>query len=71
MSLIFIAIEEAHQAKGVLALIMEDALRIGIASGLKYAETGPELEDNIKIQQQWQSYDHFIHRKRRSYIKKL
>ena len=38
---------------------------------LKYAETNLNLEDNISIQNQWKSFDNILHKRRRSYIKKL
>lgn len=67
----FIAVDEKHQARGVLSLIMEDAIKIGIQKGVKFAETGPELDDNLKIHQQWQAFNHVIHRKRRAYKKNI
>ena len=39
--------------------------------GIEYAETNLNLEDNFAIQNQWKRFDRFIHKRRRSYVKKL
>ncbi|MFA5719533.1 MAG: hypothetical protein WC939_00580 [Acholeplasmataceae bacterium] len=67
----FIAIDPKHQGKGALALIMEDAAKVGIKNKIIMAETGPELENNIKIHQQWSNYEPRNHRRRRSYTKAI
>ena len=51
--------------------MMLDATKTAIKDGVKYAETGPELEDNLKIQSQWKNYDAKIIRKRRCWIRKI
>ena len=67
----FIAIHPKHQGKGVIAMMFEDGIKIGIKHGVKYAETGPELELNMAIQNQWKDFPHINHKRRRCYIKPL
>jgi len=66
-----IAVDPEHQNKGVTALIMEDAITMGIKKGVKYAETGPELEQNIAIQSQWNSFEYIEHKRRRCFTKQI
>ncbi|HHW79436.1 MAG TPA: hypothetical protein GX742_01390 [Acholeplasmataceae bacterium] len=67
----FIAVDPKHQGKGVLALIFEDGIKTGIKHGIKYAETGPELELNLAIHAQWKEFDFIEHKRRRCYIKEI
>ena len=38
---------------------------------VKYLETNLNLEDNYVIQNMWKRFDRTIHKRRRSYIKKI
>lgn len=67
----FIAVAPEHQGKGVLSLIFEDGLKMGWKNGVKFAETGPELEENHAIHNQWKDFDYVEHKRRRCYIKKI
>lgn len=67
----FIAVDPKHQGKGALSLIMEDAVKVGNKNKVSFAETGPELENNLKIHQQWTNYEPKQHRRRRGYTKSL
>ena len=40
-------------------------------NGIIYAETGPQLESNTKIQAQWKFFDKEQHKRRRCFIKDL
>ncbi|MDY0278171.1 MAG: hypothetical protein RBQ97_08805 [Acholeplasma sp.] len=67
----FIAVAPEHQGRGISALIFEDGVKTGVLHGVKYGETGPELEDNIAIQSFWKDFDYIEHRRRRCWIKKI
>lgn len=67
----FIAVDPKHQGRGVHALIFEDGIRTGIKHGVKFAETGPELEDNIAIQSVWRGFDFIEHKRRRCFIRPI
>jgi hypothetical protein len=57
--------------RGVNAIILHEGLKKAMENGVKYAETGPELEDNDNIQTQWKSFRTEQHKRRRCYIRPL
>ncbi len=67
----FIAVDPRNQNHGMMALFMEDGIKVGIKNGVKYAETGPELEDNKAIQNPWKDFEYVEHKRRRCWIKKI
>ena len=67
----FIAVDPKHQNRGVAALIFEDGIKTGVKHGVKWAETGPELELNHQIQAVWKDFDYIDHRRRRCYKKDI
>lgn len=71
IDLYFIAVDPKHQGHGIIALMFEDGIITGAKNGVKYAETGPELELNIAIQNQWKSFEFVEHKRRRCYKKKI
>lgn len=71
LEMYMIAIKPEYQGYGLNAILMHDVTRVAIEKGIKYAETGPELEENLKVRSQWDNYDAKIIRKRRCYIGKI
>lgn len=67
----FIAVEPKHQGRGVLTMIIEDGIIQGNKYGVIRALTGPELEDNVKIQVQWKDFNPINYKKRRCYQKQI
>ena len=61
----------AYQSKGVNALLFQDLIPQYIKRGYKWAESNPEMEDNSKVQSQWEYFTRRQHRRRRAYSKKL
>ena len=59
------------QGSGVNSIILNHVLNNAIKSGIKYAETGPELETNDKVIAQWKFFEVDQHKRRRCYIKTL
>jgi len=51
--------------------MFEDGIKTGIAHGVRYAETGPELELNANIQNQWKDFEYVGHKRRRCYTKPI
>jgi GNAT superfamily N-acetyltransferase len=66
-----VAIKPEYQERGVLAIIMNALNASAIEAGVKYSETNPELETNYKVHGIWKGYEHFQHKRRRSYLKLL
>lgn len=71
LDLYLVAVRPDLQGKGVNALILSDINKAAIKHGLKFAETGPELETNKDVQGLWKFYETRQHKKRRCYVKKL
>lgn len=64
IDLYFIAVDPKHQGKGLIAMMWEDGLKTMLKKGVKYAETGPELEDNLKMLNNWKNFDNIDHKRR-------
>ncbi|MFA5302751.1 MAG: hypothetical protein WC395_08705 [Bacteroidales bacterium] len=62
-----IGVMPAYQNRGVNAVIIYNSILNAMHTGVEYAETGPELEDNIKVRSQWKLFVHRTHRRRRCY----
>lgn len=71
VDLLLIAVKPEYQSKGVNALIFTDLIPSFIKSGYTNAETNPELDMNHKVQSQWQYFEHRLHKRRCSFIKKI
>jgi GNAT superfamily N-acetyltransferase len=71
VDLYFIAVAPEHQNHGIIALMWEDAIPYGIERGIRYAESGPELEGNLAMQTQWKDFDFTDHKRRRCYTKAI
>lgn len=71
LDLLLIAVRPDMQNKGLTALILSEITQNAINKGIKYSETGPELETNDKVQALWKFFEVRQHRKRRCYKKSL
>ena len=60
-----------YQAKGVNAAILQYLVEMFDDDNIEYCETNLNLENNVKVQQQWKYFDNIQHKRRRSYIKNL
>lgn len=71
LEMFFIAVKPEYQSKGVPAVIMDHIMKVLIENGVKYCETGPELEDNVDVQSMWKGFDARRHKRRRCYKKSI
>lgn len=71
VDLALIGIEPEYQNKGVNTMILSVLIRGMIEKKIEYAETNLMLEDNNRIQSQWNMFDYIQHKRRRSYVKKI
>ena len=46
-------------------------MKVCLANGIKFCETGPELETNENIQSMWKTFETRQHKRRRCWIKKI
>ncbi|MCD8269929.1 MAG: N-acetyltransferase [Parabacteroides sp.] len=65
------AVHPDYQGLGVNALFFDDLIPVYNKCGIKWAETGPQLEDNIRELSQWKPLNPTIVKRRRCYKKKL
>ena len=68
LELLLVAVRKDDQNKGVNAMLINKIYANAIKNGIKYAETGPELELNDKVQSQWKSFETRQHKRRRCYV---
>ena len=66
-----IGVKPEYQTKGVNAILLREGLAGAIKNGMKFAETGPELETNVEVQSQWKAFEHRNHKRRRCYTYSL
>ena len=71
IDMLLIAVRPEWQSRGVNALFFKDLLPFFISEGYDWCETSVEMESNTKVQQQWVYFERRIHKRRRSWIKKM
>ena len=71
LDLLLVGVKPEYQSKGVNALLFDDLVPIYQKLGFEYGETNIELEDNTKVQAQWQYLEREQHKRRRAYRKSL
>ena len=71
LDLFLVAVTPEYQNKAVNAILLNHVLKGAQKMGIKYAETGPNLDTNEKIQHQWNFFHTTQHKRRRCFVKKL
>ena len=71
LDLFLIAVRPDLKGAGVNLVIVEDLLKKAIQNGVKYAETGPQLEMNKNVLSQWRLFNADQHKRRRCFIRML
>ncbi|MBE5754610.1 MAG: GNAT family N-acetyltransferase [Clostridiales bacterium] len=71
LEMFFIAVKPEYQNKGVPAIIVDHMIRTLIENGVKYCESGPELELNKEVQSIWKHFDVENHKRRRCFKKEI
>lgn len=69
--MLLIAVKPEMQGMGVNALFFADLIPIFNKYGFKWAETGPQLEDNVRELSQWKPLKPQLVKRRRCYIKDI
>ena len=68
---LLIAVRPELQKSGINGIILDHILTGCEKHGITHAETGPQLEYNMKVQSQWKGFDVEQHKRRRCFIKQL
>ena len=71
LEMYFIAVRPELQKTGIPAIMMAHMLQVCIDNGVKYCETGPELELNGEVQSLWKDFDARNHKRRRCWKKSI
>lgn len=71
VEMLLVGIRPDYQGLGINALFFNDLIPIYNAYHFRYAETGPQLEDNVKELSQWKPLNPTYTKRRRCYKKKL
>ena len=69
--MLLVAVRPDYQGLGVNALFFDDLIPIYNKYGIRWAETGPQLEDNVKELSQWKPLHPEFVKRRRCYIKTI
>lgn len=71
LDLYLIGVKPELRNKGINAVLMAEMHQSCLKNGMKKAETGPQLEENKRIQAMWKYYEKRQHKRRRCYCKKI
>ena len=71
LDMLLVGVLPEYQEKGANALFFADMIPNGIKGGYEWAETNPQLEDNLPSQKQWKNLDCCIHKHRAVFAKEL
>lgn len=69
--LLLVAVRPDYQGMGVNALFFADLVKVYNQMGIKVAQTGPQLETNVRELSQWKLFDPQYVCRRRCYCKKI
>lgn len=64
VDLLLVAVTPEYRTKGANALLFADLIPRYVKYGFKWGETHVEMENNEKVQAQWESLDREIHKRR-------
>ena len=71
LDLYLVGVMPKWKDKGLPAVLIDSMTKSARETGMKYAETGPELETNKQVQAMWKYFDVEQHKKRRCWIKDI
>ncbi|MEG1616067.1 MAG: N-acetyltransferase [Bacteroidales bacterium] len=71
IDLYLVGVHPEYQSKGVNALLFTELIPQFIENGYSYAESNPELEQNEKVQGQWDYFRREQHKRRRAFHKAI
>jgi GNAT superfamily N-acetyltransferase len=69
--MLLVAVRPDYQGMGVNALFFDDLIPIYNKMGIRWAETGPQLEENVRVLSQWKPLNPTFVKRRRCYCKEI
>jgi len=64
-------VKKEYRGKGVNLMMVVDILKTAMEYEFTWSESNPELEDNIRVQNNWKYFDNRLHKRRRIYKKQI
>lgn len=71
VEMLLVAVRPDYQGLGVNTMFFDDLIPIYNQMGVKWAETGPQLEDNVRELSQWKPMNPEYVKRRRCFVKEL
>jgi GNAT superfamily N-acetyltransferase len=71
IDLLLTGMDPRLQGHGYAAILMVEMLDTAKKNGARWAETTGMIETNVKAIQNWKSYEHIQHKRKRCYIKEI
>lgn len=71
LDLYLVSVAPEYQNKGLAAVLLYSMTKEARKRGIRFAETGPELEENKQVQGLWKFFETRQHRRRRCFVKSL
>lgn len=71
LDMLLVGVLPEYHEKGANALFFADLIPGGISGGYEWAESHPQLEDNLASQMQWKYLDCTIHKRRAVFAKNI
>lgn len=66
-----IGVTDEYKHKGIATAVLYHFAKQLSDSGVEYAETNLNLEDNLPVINLWKNFEHIQHKRRRSFVKKI
>ncbi len=71
LDMLLVAVEPELKNSGILAMMFTEAIKNAIKNKIEFAETGPELSDNMDINLLWKSFEHEKHKERKCFLRAI
>lgn len=71
LDLALIGVVPEYANKGISSYFIYELQKMMIRDNIEFCETNLNMEDNTNIINMWKNFDNVVHKRRRSYIKKL
>jgi len=71
VDLLLTGMDPRLQGHGYAAILMVEMLEVAKSNGAKWVETTGMIETNVKAIQNWKSYEHIQHKRKRCFIKNI
>lgn len=71
LDLLLLAVRPELKNSGLANIVLYESVKAAIDDGIKYAETGPQLDYNEEVQVMWKKFENIYHKKRVCYVKPI